>query len=311
MNHPARQNHRIIPLVIDGKAWFFQYSPYVYYNEHCIVFNGQHVPMRIDRAAFRKLLDFVRQFPHYFVGSNADLPIVGGSILSHDHFQGGRYTFAMEKAPVEQVVSFAGFDDVEAGIVKWPMSVIRLRAADDSRLVELADRILTAWRGYTDEVAFIFAETDGEPHNTITPIARMREGKFELDLVLRNNITTAEYPLGVFHPHQELHHIKKENIGLIEVMGLAVLPARLKGELTALADALVQGGDIRGDAALEKHADWAEGLQKQYTFTRENAMDILQKEVGKVFATVLEHAGVYKRTDEGRAAFLRFIDAVR
>ncbi|MCI7125979.1 MAG: UDP-glucose--hexose-1-phosphate uridylyltransferase [Agathobaculum sp.] len=311
MNHPARQNHRIIPLVIDGKAWFFQYSPYVYYNEHCIVFNGQHVPMRIDRAAFRKLLDFVRQFPHYFVGSNADLPIVGGSILSHDHFQGGRYTFAMEKAPVEQVVSFAGFDDVEAGIVKWPMSVIRLRAADDSRLVELADRILTAWRGYTDETAFIFAETDGEPHNTITPIARMREGKFELDLVLRNNITTAEYPLGVFHPHQELHHIKKENIGLIEVMGLAVLPARLKGELTALADALVQGGDIRGDAALEKHADWAEGLQKQYTFTRENAMDILQKEVGKVFATVLEHAGVYKRTDEGRAAFLRFIDAVR
>lgn len=311
MNHPARQNHRIIPLVIDGKAWFFQYSPYVYYNEHCIVFNGQHVPMRIDRAAFRKLLDFVRQFPHYFVGSNADLPIVGGSILSHDHFQGGRYTFAMEKAPVEQVVSFPGFDDVEAGIVKWPMSVIRLRAADDSRLVELADRILTAWRGYTDETAFIFAETDGEPHNTITPIARMREGKFELDLVLRNNITTAEYPLGVFHPHQELHHIKKENIGLIEVMGLAVLPARLKGELTALADALVQGGDIRGDAALEKHADWAEGLQKQYTFTRENAMDILQKEVGKVFATVLEHAGVYKRTDEGRAAFLRFIDAVR
>ena len=311
MNHPARQNHRVIPITIDGKDWFFQYSPYVYYNEHCIVFNGAHVPMKIDRSAFRKLLDFVKQFPHYFVGSNADLPIVGGSILSHDHFQGGRYTFAMEKAPVEKAVSFPGFEDIECGIVKWPMSVIRLRSADDDRLVDLAEKILTTWRGYTDEAAFIFAETDGEPHNTITPIARMRDGKFELDLVLRNNLTTEEYPLGVYHPHQELHHIKKENIGLIEVMGLAVLPSRLKGELAALADALVEGRDIRADEALEKHADWAEELKMRYTFTRENAMEILQKEVGVVFAKVLEHAGVYKCTDEGRAAFLRFISSVR
>ena len=311
MNHPARQNHRIIPITIDGKDWFFQYSPYVYYNEHCIVFNGQHVPMKIDRSAFRKLLDFVKQFPHYFVGSNADLPIVGGSILSHDHFQGGRYTFAMEKAPVEKAVSFPGFEDIECGIVKWPMSVIRLRSADDDRLVDLAEKILTTWRGYTDEAAFIFAETDGEPHNTITPIARMRDRKFELDLVLRNNITTEEYPLGVYHPHQELHHIKKENIGLIEVMGLAVQPSRLKGELADLADAFVEGRDIRADEALEKHNHWAEELKTRYTFTKENAMDILQKEVGVVFATVLEHAGVYKCTDEGRTAFLRFINSMK
>ena len=311
MNHPARQNHRIIPITIDGKDWFFQYSPYVYYNEHCIVFNGQHVPMKIDRSAFRKLLDFVKQFPHYFVGSNADLPIVGGSILSHDHFQGGRYTFAMEKAPVEKAVSFPGFEDIECGIVKWPMSVIRLRSADDDRLVDLAEKILTTWRGYTDEAAFIFAETDGETHNTITPIARMRDGKFELDLVLRDNITTEEYPLGVYHPHQELHHIKKENIGLIEVMGLAVQPSRLKGELADLADAFVEGRDIRADEALEKHNHWAEELKTRYTFTKENAMDILQKEVGVVFATVLEHAGVYKCTDEGRTAFLRFINSMK
>lgn len=311
MNHPARQNHRVIPITINQEDWFFQYSPYVYYNEHCIVFNGNHVPMKIDRATFRKQLDFIRQFPHYFVGSNADLPIVGGSILSHDHFQGGRYTFAMEKAPVEQAVSFPGFADVEAGIVKWPMSVIRLRCADDARLVDLADKILRAWRGYTDEEAFIFAETEGEPHNTITPIARMRDGKYELDLVLRNNITTEEYPLGVYHPHQELHHIKKENIGLIEVMGLAVLPSRLKGELADLAEALVAGRDIRANETLAKHADWAEALQGRYTFTRENALDILKKEVGVVFAQVLEHAGVYKCTPEGRAAFLRFIECVK
>ena len=310
MNHPARQNHRIIPITIDQKSWFFQYSPYVYYNEHCIVFNGEHVPMKIDQSTFRKQLDFIRQFPHYFVGSNADLPIVGGSILSHDHFQGGRYTFAMEKAPVEQTFPFPGFSDVESGIVKWPMSVIRLRCADDCRLVELADKILAAWRSYTDEDAFIFAETDGEPHNTITPIARMRDGKYELDLVLRNNITTPEYPLGFYHPHQELHHIKKENIGLIEVMGLAVLPARLKDELAALTDALVQGKDLRADEMLEKHADWAEELKARYTFTQDNTMDILRAEVGKVFATVLEHAGVYKYTDEGRAAFMRFLESV-
>ena len=310
MDHPARQNHRVIPITIDGQPWFLQYSPYVYYNEHCIALNSRHVPMKIDRSAFRKLLDFVKRFPHYFVGSNADLPIVGGSILSHDHFQGGRYTFAMEKAPVERAVSFPGYVDVEAGIVKWPMSVLRLRCADDGRLVDLADRVLTAWRGYTDADAFVFAETDGEPHTTITPIARMREGQFELDLVLRNNITTAEYPLGVYHPHPELHHIKKENIGLIEVMGLAVLPARLKGEMAALADVLVSGGDLRADEALAKHADWAEELQTRYAFTRENVTGILEQEIGQVFAAVLEHAGVYKCTQQGRDAFLRFIDSV-
>ena len=311
MNHPARQNHRLIPVTIDGKDWFFQYSPYVYYNEHCIVFNGQHVPMKIDRSAFRKLLDFVKQFPHYFVGSNADLPIVGGSILSHDHFQGGRHVFAMEKAPMERAVSFPGFADVEAGIVRWPLSVIRLRCGDDNRLVDLAEKILTAWRGYTDEEAVIYAHTDGQPHNTITPIARMRDGRYELDLVLRNNLTTPEYPLGLYHPHPELHHIKKENIGLIEVMGLAVLPARLKGELAELADALVQGADLRGSETLAKHADWAEELKTRYTFTAENVTDILQSEVGAVFAQVLEHSGVYKCTPEGRAAFQRFIDSVR
>ncbi len=311
MNHPARENHRIIPVTIDNRAWYLQYSPYVYYNEHCIVFNSEHTPMKIERSTFRKLLDFVGQFPHYFVGSNADLPIVGGSILSHDHFQGGHYTFAMERAPIERPVSFPGFGDVEAGIVKWPMSVIRLRCADDGCLVELADKILTAWRGYTDEAAFVFAETDGEPHNTITPIARMRQGKFELDLVLRNNITTPEYPMGVYHPHPELHHIKKENIGLIEVMGLAVLPARLKGEMAALSEVLVSGGDLRGQEAIEKHADWAEELRRRYTFTADNVTEILREEVGQVFAQVLEHAGVYKCTPEGRAAFLRFIESVK
>ena len=311
VNHPARGNHRVIPVTIDGKDWFLQYSPYVYYNEHCIVFSGEHTPMKIDRSTFRKQLDFIQQFPHYFVGSNADLPIVGGSILSHDHFQGGRYTFAMERAPVERPVTFPGFEDVEAGIVKWPMSVIRLRCGDDNRLVELADRILQAWRGYTDEAAFIFAETEGEPHNTITPIARMRQGQYELDLVLRNNITTEEYPLGVYHPHQELHHIKKENIGLIEVMGLAVLPARLKGELSFLAEALVRGSDLRADETLEKHARWAEELKTRHAFTQDNALGILKREVGAVFAQVLEHAGVYKCTAEGRAAFLRFIDTVK
>ena len=310
LNHPARQNHRVIPVTINGEDWFLQYSPYVYYNEHCIVFNGRHTPMKIEKATFRKLLDFVKQFPHYFVGSNADLPIVGGSILSHDHFQGGCYTFAMERAPIEQTVAFRDFPDVEAGIVKWPMSVIRLRCADDQRLVELADRILAAWRGYTDEAAFIFAETDGEMHNTITPIARMREGQFELDLVLRNNITTEEYPLGVYHPHQELHHIKKENIGLIEVMGLAVLPARLKDELHGVAQALVRGDDLRQDETLRKHADWADELKTRYTFTADNAEELLRREVGAVFAAVLEHAGVYKCTPEGREAFLRFIHSV-
>ncbi len=310
LNHPARQNHRIVPITINQEDWFLQYSPYVYYNEHCIVLNGHHTPMKVDGATFRRLLDFIRQFPHYFVGSNADLPIVGGSILSHDHFQGGRYAFAMEKAPVEQHVTFRGFADVEAGIVKWPMSVIRLRCKDDQRLAELAERILTAWRCYTDEAAFVLAETDGEPHNTITPIARMRKGQFELDLVLRNNITTAEYPLGVYHPHQELHHIKKENIGLIEVMGLAVLPARLKDELHGVAQALVRGDDLRQDETLRKHADWADELKTRYTFTADNAEELLRREGGAVFATVLEHAGVFKRTPEGQEAFLRFIRSV-
>ena len=310
VNHPARQNHRIVPITINGSPWFMQYSPYVYYNEHCICLNSVHTPMKIDRACFGKLLDFVGQFPHYFVGSNADLPIVGGSILAHDHFQGGCYTFAMEKAPVETPVTFPGFEDVQAGIVKWPMSVIRIRSAQAERLVELADRILASWRGYTDEAAVILAETDGVPHNTITPIARMRDGAFELDLVLRNNLTTEEHPLGLYHPHAELHHIKKENIGLIEVMGLAVLPARLKDELAAVADALVSGADLRADERTEKHADWAEGFRDKYSITRENALEIVQKETGLVFAQVLEHAGVYGRSPEGKAAFLRFIQQV-
>ena len=310
VNHPARQNHRIIPLTINDSPWFLQYSPYVYYNEHCICLNSVHTPMKIDRACFGKLLDFVRQFPHYFVGSNADLPIVGGSILAHDHFQGGRYTFAMEKAPVETPFAFPGFEDVKAGIVKWPMSVVRLACQDSGRLVELADRILTAWRGYTDEAAAILAETEGVPHNTITPIARMRDGKYELDLVLRNNLTTEEHPLGLYHPHAELHHIKKENIGLIEVMGLAVLPARLKEELAAVADSLVSGSDLRASVLTEKHADWAERFQTKYTITRENALDIVQRETGLVFAQVLEHAGVYKRSNEGREAFLRFLKTI-
>ena len=311
LDHPARENHRIIPVTINGSPWGFQYSPYVYYNEHCIVFNSQHVPMKIERATFAKLFDFVKQFPHYFVGSNADLPIVGGSILSHDHFQGGHYEFAMAKAPVEREISFAGFEDVKAGIVKWPMSVIRISGPDTERLIELADKILAAWRGYTDEAAFIFAETDGEPHNTITPIARKRGDQYELDLVLRNNITTEEHPLGVYHPHAELHHIKKENIGLIEVMGLAVLPARLKGEIEGLCRAIVAGEDLRKDEALAKHADWVDELKKTYTFTADNVEEILKKEIGVVFMKVLEHAGVYKCTEEGRQAFLRFVDSVK
>ncbi|MCD7820576.1 MAG: UDP-glucose--hexose-1-phosphate uridylyltransferase [Lachnospiraceae bacterium] len=324
LNHPARQNHRIIPVTINGSEWGFQYSPYVYYNEHCIVFNKQHVPMKIERATFAKLLDFVTQFPHYFVGSNADLPIVGGSILSHDHFQGGCYEFAMAKAPVEKEISFAGYEDVEAGIVKWPMSVIRLRGEQKERLIDLADKILLAWRGYTDETAFVFAETKGEPHNTITPIARRRDGKYELDLVLRNNITTEEHPLGVYHPHAELHHIKKENIGLIEVMGLAVLPARLKDELEHLKKAMVEGRDISGDEELRKHADWVEELKLKYRnsdsvsggmgeplcFSPESIDRIIEDEVGLVFSKVLEHAGVYKRTAEGQEAFLRFVGSV-
>ena len=312
LDHPARENHRIIPITIQNGKWGFQYSPYVYYNEHCIVFNGQHVPMKIDRHAFAKLFDFIKLFPHYFLGSNADLPIVGGSILSHDHFQGGNYTFAMAKAPVIENFTVAGYEDVTAGIVKWPLSVIRLQGKDTERIIDLAEHILNKWRGYTDEAAFIYAETDGEPHNTITPIARKRGENYELDLVLRNNITTEEHPLGVYHPHAELHHIKKENIGLIEVMGLAVLPSRLKGELEQLAKAILAGDDIRKDEVLEKHADWVdEFLPKYEGKVNENTiMDILQKEVGIGFGKVLEHAGVYKRNAEGAAAFDRFISAL-
>ena len=311
MDFPARQNHRAVPVTINGADWFFQYSPYVYYNEHCIVFCGEHVPMQIDERTFRKLFDFVEQFPHYFLGSNADLPIVGGSILTHDHYQGGRYTFAMAKANIEEHCTIRGFEDVEAGILNWPVSVLRLRSKEPARLISLASRVLACWRGYTDEAAFIFAETDGEPHNTITPIARCVDGVYELDLALRNNITTAQYPLGVYHPHDELHHIKKENIGLIEVMGLAVLPSRLKEELRLLADALVRGADVAADDRIAKHADWAKAVvQKHPALNAENAEAILRDEVGTVFVRVLEDAGVYKCTPEGRAAFRRFIEFV-
>ena len=308
VNHPARQNHRIIPITVNGTQWGFQYSPYVYYNEHCIVFNGEHIPMKIEKATFVKLFDFIKLFPHYFLGSNADLPIVGGSILSHDHYQGGNYQFAMAKAPIEKHVEIPGYEDVEAGIVKWPLSVLRIRCKDEKRLIDLTDHVLGAWRGYTDADANIFAETDGEPHNTITPIARKVGDMFELDLALRNNLTTDEYPLGVYHPHAEKHNIKKENIGLIEVMGLAILPARLKTELQDLADYIIEKKDIRSNEALEKHADWVESfLPKHPELNKDNVMDILKEEVGHVFVGVLEDAGVYKCTPEGRKAFMRFI----
>lgn len=310
-DHPARETHRIIPITINDSKWGFQYSPYVYYNEHCIVFNSQHTPMKIERATFVKLFDFVKQFPHYMLGSNADLPIVGGSILTHDHFQGGRYTFAMEKAPVEKTVTIPGFEDVQTGIVKWPLSVIRLSAPDTGRIIELADHILKTWRGYTDEDAFIFAETDGEPHNTITPIARKRGDFYELDLVLRNNITTKEHPLGVYHPHAELHHIKKENIGLIEVMGLAVLPARLKEEMELLKEYILENKEIATNEKIEKHAFWvAEFLPSYPQLNAENIDRILEEEVGKVFVKVLEDAGVYKCTEKGRRDFLRFLNTL-
>ena len=310
LNHPGRSNHRLVPLKIAGEDWFFQYSPYVYYNEHCIVFNSRHIPMKVDRAAFEKLFSFLTQFPHYFVGSNADLPIVGGSILSHDHFQGGHYEFAMARADVEEPYSFRDFPDVKAGIVRWPMSVLRLRGADPGRVIDLAERVLTEWRGYSDESVFVLAETDGVPHNTITPIGRRRGEDYELDLVLRNNITTDEFPLGVYHPHQELHHIKKENIGLIEVMGLAVLPARLLTELDAVKKAMLSGADLRADEQTAAHADWAEEILARRPVNEENAEQVLQEEVGVVFEKVLEDAGVFKRDEKGRAAFRRFLDRV-
>ena len=306
-NHPARENHRIIPITINGGQWGFQYSPYVYYNEHCIVFNGQHIPMKVERATFVKLFDFIKLFPHYFIGSNADLPIVGGSILSHDYFQGGNYEFAMAKAPVEREFTVKGYEDVKAGIVKWPLSVIRLSCADEKRIIDLADHILKAWRDYTDEAAYVFAETDGEPHNTITPIARKRGDMYELDLALRNNITTPECPLGLYHPHNELHHIKKENIGLIEVMGLAVLPSRLKEEMEVLSDYIVNGKDIRSNEKIEKHADWVEAFRPKYDVINSDNVDaIIKEEIGIVFKKVLEDAGVFKRDAEGQAAFDRF-----
>ncbi|QHQ61787.1 UDP-glucose--hexose-1-phosphate uridylyltransferase [Anaerocolumna sedimenticola] len=330
VNHPARQNHRIIPVQIFNQKWGFQYSPYVYYNEHCIVFNGEHTPMKIDRAAFGKLFDFVKQFPHYFVGSNADLPIVGGSILTHDHFQGGNYEFAMAKAPIEKYFTMKGYEKVRAGIVKWPMSVIRLQAEKAETLIELGDSILGCWRNYTDEASFIYAYSDSdgtlltaekaaertisdklklEPHNTITPIARKVGNFFELDLVLRNNVTTNEHPFGVYHPHDELHHIKKENIGLIEVMGLAVLPSRLKEEMEILKSYILSGKDINSNKMISKHKNWVDEFLPKYQNISENNIDhIIQDEIGLVFSKVLEHAGVYKRNGEGQEAFLRFIN---
>lgn len=306
----ARQNHRIIPITLAGEKWFLQYSPYVYYNEHCIALSSVHRPMKINRALFDKMFDFVTLFPHYFIGSNADLPIVGGSILSHDHMQGGRYEFAMARAPIARKLVFDGYEDIEAGIVEWPLSVIRLTGDDRTKAAELAEKILDAWRVYSDEASFVFAETDGEPHNTITPIARRKGKKYEIDLVLRNNITTEEHPLGVYHPHAEKHNIKKENIGLIEVMGLAVLPSRLKGEMKALADAIISGADVRADERTAKHAEWLEAFRDKYTFTEENVEDILLSQIGKTFVEVLEDAGVYKRTPDGEEAMMRFVRSV-
>lgn len=311
VNHPARQNHRIIPMTLGGEQFYMQYSPYVYYNEHCIVFNGEHIPMKIDRSAFEKLLDFAGKFPHYFIGSNADLPIVGGSILTHEHFQGGNYEFAMAKAPIETEIKFTGFDDIDAGIVKWPMSVIRITGESKERLVQLADKILNKWRGYTDEEQFIYAETDSEPHNTITPIARIRNGKFELDLVLRNNITTQECPLGYYHPHPEYHHIKKENIGLIEVMGLAVLPSRLKSEMAQLAKAMIDGDDISKIENLACHKDWADMIKEKYDINENNIDDIIKEEIGIVFTSILEQCGVFSRDEHGKAGFIKFTESVK
>ena len=310
VNHPARQNHRVIPVELENENWCLQYSPYVYYNEHCIVFSASHVPMKISEQGFRRLFAFVKKFPHYFVGSNADLPIVGGSVLTHDHFQGGNYEFAMAKAPIETEVTFKGYEDIKAGIVKWPMSVLRLIGDDTDKICELSGKILAKWRGYTDEDAFIFAETDGTPHNTITPIARFRNGKFEIDLVLRNNITTEEYPDGVYHPHPQHHHIKKENIGLIEVMGLAVLPSRLKTEMATLKDAIINGKDILADETIAKHYGWVEEIKKNNNIIAENCEKILQDEIGKVFADILGQCGVYARNEEGKAQFLKFTEAV-
>lgn len=311
LNHPARQNHRVIPIELDNEKWFFQYSPYVYYNEHCIVFNSLHTPMKIDKSTFIKLFEFIKKIPHYFVGSNADLPIVGGSILTHDHFQGGHYEFAMERAQIEKHFAIKDFEDVETGILKWPMSVIRLRHSNCERLAELGEYILSHWRAYTDEDAFIYAYTDGAAHNTITPIARKSGEMYELDLVLRNNITTDEHPLGVYHPHNEFHHIKKENIGLIEVMGLAVLPSRLKSEFEHIKEYILSGKDMRSNETISKHADWVDKFLPNYSeINEDNIQSILEDETGKVFAEILECCGVFKRDDIGREAFMRFIKSL-
>ncbi len=307
---PARQTLRQIPFTMGGEGWYLQYSPYVYYNEHCIALSEKHTPMKIERSTFAKLLGFVTEFPHYFIGSNADLKIVGGSILSHDHMQGGRHTFPMERANIDTKIDFPRYKNVKAGIVKWPMSVIRLRSRDTGALIDLADEILTAWRSYTDEAATIYAETDGEPHNTITPIARRRGEEYELDLVLRNNLTTDEHPLGLYHPHTERHNIKKENIGLIEVMGLAVLPARLKSEMAEMKRAILADMDFSGIEPIAKHKAWFDTFKNKYTFTEENVEDILKAEVGNTFVDVLRDAGVYKDTPQGREAFLRFINSI-
>ena len=310
LTKPARQNLRQIPFTMGGELWYLQYSPYVYYNEHCIALSAEHRPMKIDRSTFVKLLGFVTEFPHYFIGSNADLKIVGGSILSHDHMQGGRYSFAMEKAPVEIPLTFEGYPDVSGGILKWPMSVIRITSDSREDLICLANKILTAWRDYSDPASSIYAETDGEPHNTITPIARRRGESYELDLVLRNNITTPEHPLGLFHPHADKHNIKKENIGLIEVMGLAVLPARLKGEIEEIKRCILAGVSLNSSESCAKHAAWFDSFKEKYTFTAENIEDILKLEIGKTFAEVLSDAGVYKDTPEGKEGFKKFLETV-
>lgn len=308
VNHPARQNHRVIPLTLNNSKWGFQYSPYVYYNEHCIVFNGEHTPMKIEKSTFVKLFDFVKMFPHYFLGSNADLPIVGGSILTHDHFQGGNYTFAMANAPIIKEFSVGDFHDVKCGILKWPISVIRLESENLDSLINLGNHILEVWRNYSDEEYFIFSETDGTPHNTVTLIARIKDEKYQVDIALRNNITTKEHPLGVFHPHENLHHIKKENIGLIELMGLAVLPARLNKEMDILSDYILNNKDIRSNEEIKKHADWAYNFIPKYkSITKDNTNEILQQEIGKTFVKVLEDAGVYKCTPDGMKGFMKFI----
>ena len=304
VNHPARQNHRIIPLTLNNSKWGFQYSPYVYYNEHCIVFNGEHTPMKIEKSTFVKLFDFVKMFPHYFLGSNADLPIVGGSILTHDHFQGGNYTFAMANAPIIKEFSVGDFHDVKCGILKWPISVIRLESENLDSLINLGNHILEVWRNYSDEEYFIFSETDGTPHNTVTLIARIKDGKYQVDIALRNNITTKEHPLGVFHPHENLH----QNIGLMELMGLAVLPARLNKEMDILSDYILNNKDIRSNEEIRKHADWAYNFIPKYeSITKDNINEILQQEIGKTFVKVLEDAGVYKCTPDGMKGFMKFI----